>query len=362
MKGFAKIALTVALTAVIVLSIVVASVAWFTSNPQVDASDVTLTSSRTLTVSFGPYDDDPDNRYRGQWGSLAEGEEDAPYVHSAGGFTLNLNSLSSDRHYGKVQVQFGTVNILTETVGPISGVLITDLFHVTADVYVRNDSGTYVKDATTHRFRTRVAEDGEALRYNKAFSDLTVADDGILMQTVNETTSFAAFREGVYEIAFSYTFLPEAAYAVWERANAEPPTASFSEIYGYEMVPNGSYVGVVSYTAYKAKYHYGLTRYNKSATADGNGNYTYTADEEGAYVKAITAYTLIADVTKYTSALGAGEGASNGTYIKVGDSGEYVLFSRYNQVNGFPYQDDKYLGERFTFTIACSVEEEVVNA
>ena len=52
MKGFAKIALTVALIAVIVLSIVVASVAWFTSNPEVNANDVTLDAARTLTVEF----------------------------------------------------------------------------------------------------------------------------------------------------------------------------------------------------------------------------------------------------------------------------------------------------------------------
>ena len=52
MKTFTKIILSIALGAIVILSIVVASVAWFTSNPEVNANEVTLESARTLTVSF----------------------------------------------------------------------------------------------------------------------------------------------------------------------------------------------------------------------------------------------------------------------------------------------------------------------
>ena len=144
MKGFAKIALSVALIAVIVLSIVVASVAWFTSNPEVNANEVTLDAARTLNVAFDPSVEGTTCSYNGEVGNVASGP-DAPYVYEAGGFSLNSTSLSSDSHFGKVKLEFGTVEIDYPT-GVISNVLITDLFHITAKVYEQKSDGGFVKD------------------------------------------------------------------------------------------------------------------------------------------------------------------------------------------------------------------------
>ena len=356
MKGFAKIALSVALIAVIVLSIVVASVAWFTSNPEVDAGEVTLDAARTLTVVFDPDVDGTTFAYRGQVGNVASGK-DAPYVYEAGGFSLNVTSLSSDSHFGKVKVEFGTVGISYST-GSIPNVLITDLFHITANVYEQKNDGAFVKDSAGNYFRAYNAETDDGLtRYKLSFRDLSIADDGVLMQTVYNSTLdedevvTALFPEGRFELAFTFVFLPDTEYTTkWLAGN-------YSAIEGYELVAGGDYIGVVSYTTYKAKYHYGLQRYAKSAEPDGNGNYTYTENAEGDYVRVVTSYQPYGNVTKYTNSSGAGEGATNGTYIKVGDSNEYVTYSRYEKVNGFPYSDYHYNGEKFRFDVACSVEE-----
>ena len=272
MKKFGEIALIVAMIAVIVLSIVAASVAWFTSNSDVDANDVTLDSARTLTVSFGPLNEDTGYRYNGQIGNVAapatyDPDSDAPYVYETGGFTINLSTLSSDSYVGKVTVEFGTVEISYPT-GRVPNVLISDLFHITVDAYVRDTSGGYVKDAGTHLFRAYTAEDSGATRYARAFTGLTIADDGVLMQKVNNVSSIAGFPEGIYELTFTYTFLPETAYTVWENASKATPTASFGDIAGYELAAGGSYIGVVDYVTYKAKYHFGLQRYAKSASPD----------------------------------------------------------------------------------------------
>ena len=329
MKGIAKIALSVALIVIVVLSIVVASVAWFTSNPEVTASDVTLNAARTLTVSFDTTVSGTDYKYNGQIGNVASGE-DAPYVYEAGGFNVTVNSLSSELSRARIKVEFGTVTIHTNVygMGTVSDVLITDLFHVTANVYKPVESGNentlFVKDATHGNFRAyNSATDSALQKYQKAISSLTIADDGVLM----DGNSVALFAEGTYALSFTYVFLPDAAYAVWEDAcNGE---ANFTDIYGYELAGDGEYVAVESYTAYKPKYHYGLQRYDRSGT---EGNYTYTANSEsGGYVRVITSYIPYV------------EGVTTG--------------QRYHRVNGFPYSDDKYMGETFTFTVACTLEE-----
>ena len=341
MKGFAKIALTVALVAVIVLSIVVASVAWFTSNPEVNANDVTLNAARTLTVTFDPTVTGTDYKYNGEIGNVASGN-DAPYVYEAGSFTVNINSLSSDSHYGKIKVEFGSVTILTKSSGTITNVLISDLFYISADVYTQDHNGAFVKDATSKNFRAYNSETDSALtRYRKKFADLTIADDGILMKTEDAVTSMALFGEGSYVLSFTYVFLPETEYLTKYLA------ANYNAIVGYELSATGSYIGVVNYTTYKAKYHYGMTRYTKS------GN-VYTENEDGDYVRVITSYQPYGSVTKYDSSHNID---ASGTYIKLGDSNDYVEFDRYNQVSGFPYSNDRYRGEKFRFTVGCSVEE-----
>ncbi len=353
MKGIAKIAVIVALIVIVVLSIVVASVAWFTSNPEVTAGDVTLQSARSLNVTFDSTVEGTNYKYNGEIGNVASGL-DAPYVYQGGSFTLRLDAFSGDNKRGRVKAEFGTVTI-DHLLGRVSGVLISDLFHITADLYQTDTEGAYVKvilpktnesDPTKSYFRlSNGAEDSALTHYKKVVANLTVANNGILMNGANPVF----LPMGIYEISFTFTFLPENAYTVWQAACNG--TASFSDIYGYELSSSGNYIGVVSYVPYVEKYHFGLPRYNRTGDA---APYTYTESSEGEFVRVISSYETANSVTKYNE---QHEVAANGTYIKVGDSSDYVLFSRYNRVNGFPYSDDKYRGETFTFTVACTVEE-----
>lgn len=384
MKGFTKIALSIALIAVIVLSIVVASVAWFTSNPEVDANEVSLTASRTLTVAFDSHEEGSDFRYHGQIGNMASGN-DAPYVYDAGGFKVNLNTLSSDNKHGRIKVEFGTVTIITQSIGSIPGVLLTDLFHVAAYCYTRNNAGEYVEIsyqtgspektynknvfvdyASLTRYTTseliEEAVDGDYVGVNGRayrYSDLASRDKYVRTSyqidsdgTLTDGTTPIDFVEGSYSLSFTFTFLPEAAYQTWLAATAPDPTKQFSEIVGYERAANGSYIGVIDYTPYMAKYHYGLVRYARTGT---EGDYTYTENAEGDFVRIETSYALKSSVTKYTSAAGAGEGSAEGRYIKVGN--EYLPYNSYNLINGFPYSNDRYRGARYEFAVNCSVEE-----
>lgn len=344
MKGVVKIALSVALIAVVVLSVVMASVAWFTSSPQVNTNEVTLEAAQTLTVTFDSNVAGTTATYHGQKGNAAEGN-DAPCVYEAGGFDLVVRP-SGGSSYGKAKVEFGTVSVVHETL-TISNVLITDLFHVEANIYKRNNSGDYVKDPEKNHFRLYVAAtDGELARYEKVFDDLTVANDGVLKDGAED----ALLPGGTFSLAFTYTFLPEAAYAVWEAAVAGE--ASFSDIHGYELSANGGYIGVVTYTPYLAKYHYGLQRYREEAGV-------YTQDSAGAYVRVITSYQPYDSVQKYDSEHNA---AANGEYIRVGSTDDYVAFFRYRQVNQFPYAEVNYIGASYHFTVHCSIEEVTVDA
>lgn len=377
MKGFAKIALSVALIAVIVLSIVVASVAWFTSNPEVGANDVTIGSARTLTVTFDSNEEGSDFRYHGQKGNVRRNDAslDEPYVYEAGGFNVNINTLSSDEKHGQITVEFGTVSIVTQSVGIIPDVLITDLFTISVNCYTRDDSGNFVQiDYRTgdpektinknvfvdYRYLDRYADsalteydyEGAYAAYNGRaylYADLEakdkyakntyeIAEDG----TISESGYPIYFDEGVYALSFTFTFLPEAAYSYWQSRN-------YASIEGYERAQNGDYIGVKSYTQYLAKEHYGLQRYARSGTS---GNYTYTPNSDGAYVLVETSYEEYEYVTKYDA---QHEEAEDGQYIKVGD--EYLLYYRYNKINGFPYSNDRYRGAKYTFKVNCSVEE-----
>ncbi len=382
MKGVAKIALSVALIVIVVLSIVVASVAWFTSNPEVTADDVTLNAARTLTVSFDSTVNGTDYKYNGQIGNVYSNDRndpdpDEPYVYEAGYFNVNVNSLSGAGRAAKIKIGFGTVEIAHPT-GTISDVLITDLFHVTANVYKENSSAVnkYVKDPTHGHFRPYNGETDSALTIYEKVIDATIADNGVLRNGNTDAT----FIEGTYALSFTFVFLPESAYAVWEDAVAGRNGATFYDIYGYERYASGDYVGVMEYTAYKAKYHYGLQRYKME-----NGH--YTPDENGGFVRIVTRYAN-ENITKYAvtyvpdangthyklddnnfvkreSATEAEKGngtlcnitptSGSGGYILVGE--DYMQYLSYRQRNGFPYSDDKYRGEKFTFDVNCSVEE-----
>lgn len=375
MKGFAKIALSVALIAVIVLSIVVASVAWFTSNPEVGANDVTIGAARTLTVTFDSSEEGSDFRYHGQIGNVRKGNIDAPYVYEAGGFNVHINTLSSDESHGQIKVEFGTVSIITQSVGIIPDVLISDLFTITVNCYVRDNSGNYVEvDYRTGNPETTINKnvfvnynsldryaDSELTEYDdegayaafngRAYnyaeleakdkyrkSTYSIDDDGM----ISEGGYPVYFDEGVYALSFTFTFLPEDSYPYWQ-------SRLFAMIEGYERAQNGDYIGVKSYTPYLAKEHFGLQRYARSGTS---GNYTYTQSDEGNYVLVETSYEEYENVTKYDA---EHEEAADGQYIKVGD--DYLLYYRYNKINGFPYSDDRYRGAKYTFRVNCSVEE-----
>ena len=377
MKGFAKIALSVALIAVIVLSIVVASVAWFTSNPEVGANDVTIGSARTLTVTFDSNEEGSDFRYHGQKGNVRKNDAslDEPYVYEAGGFNVNINTLSSDDKHGQIKVEFGTVSIVTQSVGTIPDVLISDLFTITVNCYTKDNSGNYVQldyrtgdpektinknvfvdyrylDRYTDSSLTEFDYEGAYAEYNGRaylYADLeakdkyvkntyTLDDDG----TIGGGGYPILFDEGTYALSFTFTFLPEASYSYWQNRN-------YASIEGFERAQNGEYIGVKSYTQYLAKEHYGLQRYSRSGTS---GNYTYSPSSEGNYVLVETSYEEYEYVTKYDSEHNEAE---DGEYIKVGD--EYLLYYRYNKINGFPYSNDRYRGAKYTFKVNCSVEE-----
>lgn len=372
MKGFAKIALTVALIAVIVLSIIVASVAWFTSNPEVDANDVTLDAARTLIVTFDR-ETSSGYAYNGEIGNVYSTDRqnpdpDEPYVYGGGGFHINI-SPSGDGKYGTIKVEFGTVTVSSPAGGSVFNVLITDLFHITATI----------------------KEDGE----NKPTYDVTIGDDGYVSEVIGAPQNryyvdngVALFMEGGYTLSFTYTFLREEAYIAWATAvaAASTGTVTVSNAYGYERSGGGDYVGVVDYVQYKAKYHYGLQRYARSGSAEP---YTYTPSENGSYVRVIDDYLTNVDkydvtftpsdsgdyykdpyTETYISASNATDAektngirgsissvASGTNCIKVGDSGDYVAFGTYNRINGFAYSNDRYRGEVFTFEVNCSVEE-----
>ena len=282
-------------------------------------------------------------------------------------------------------MEFGTVTIVTQSVGSIPGVLLTDLFHVTASCYTRNNAGAYVEIsyqtgspektynknvfvdyASLPRYTTSelseaavdgdyVGVNGRAYRYSDLASrekyvraDYEIDSDGIL----TDGTAPINFVEGSYALSFTFTFLPDEAYRTWVAATAPEPTKQLSEIIGYERVANGTYIGVIDYTPYSAKYHYGLTRYVRTGT---EGAYTYTEDAEGDFVRVETSHVLKSDVTKYTNAAGAGAGSADGRYIKVGN--EYLPYFTYNPINGFPYSNDRYRGARYEFAVNCSVEE-----
>ncbi len=331
MKSITKIALAVALVAILVLSIVVASVAWFTSNPAVDVSEVTIDAAQSLAVNFDSESSGTSYKYNGQKGNKAPGDPDAPYVYQAGLFNVDIRPSQIGKK-GRVKIEFGTVTI-TYHPGQISDVLITDLFTITANCYEKSESGAYVMvnnlfvpyDATEHEDLDRYSLTG-----------YTINDDGYLMSGNSE----ARFEAGAYAFTFTYTFIPSASYAAWS-------AGSYGNIVGYEQKGAGDYVGVVSYVPYKAKFHSGLDRYDLT-------NGAYVLAEEGAYIKIVSSYAPYADVQKYDE---SGNPDSEGRFIKIAGTEELVRFLRYDQVNGFPYSHAKYMDAVYDFMITCSVEE-----
>jgi len=360
MKGVTKIVVAIALLAISVLSIVVATVAWFTSNPNVDADSVTLNAARTLTVTFESDIDGSSNnkgdRYGGQTGRGATGTSDAPYVYEAGSFTALIRPSASNMG-GTVKITFGTVTVSygrdpsSYTAGTISGILITDLFTISANCYEKSahpdtedendnfikDNGIYIRDDGTH-----VGEQ----HYKK--TTYVVDDDGFLKDHAGG--DIVVFEEGDYGFTFTFTFLPESAYALWSAER-------YDEIYGYRPNSSGAYTGLPEYVAYKEKYHSTLTRYTLE---DGHATVSPTGD----YVRVATSYEQNGSVQKYVKAGDVyTKNNATGTYVKVGDSDDYVLYeslSHFDRVEGFPFCDRPYSDATYTFDVTCAVEEEEV--
>jgi len=228
MKGITKIALAIALVAITVLSIVVATAAWFTSNPEVDTNSVTMNASRTLTVTFEPDLDGSNNnkgyRYNGQSGKGAPGSADAPYEYEAGGFSVSIHPSGEDRG-GKVKIEFGTVEIKygrdesSYLTGTISNVAISSLFTVRTNCYEKSDTpntldpndnyvrinGLYIKDDGTH---------GSDQHYKR--TSYVVDSDGFVKNTAGG--SYIAFPEGEYGFSFTFIFLSATDYTRWSNA------------------------------------------------------------------------------------------------------------------------------------------------
>ena len=367
MKSVTKIALSIALVAITVLSIVVATLAWFTSNPDVDADNVTMNAARTLTVTFDADIDDEvaahnkGYRYDLQTGKGAPGDPDAPYVYEAGSFTVTVHPSAADKG-GKVKIEFGTVKIeygrhpSSYTSGEISDVTLSDLFTTMANCYEKSNTpdptdgddnfvrvnGLYIKDDGTHTADQH---------YKK--TSYVIDSDGFVKDAAGG--DYIIFPEGEYGFSFTFIFLPETAYALWTEARSNP--IYYDAIYGYRDNPNGDYIGIYDYVPYEAKYHSSRQRY--SVTNDGNGTGTLSAS--GDYVRAVTVYKLAGEIDKYVR---SGDvytlNNETGTYVRVGDSDDYVLYDslpRFDRVEGFPYSEPMYLDATYTFTVTCSVEE-----
>ena len=244
---------------------------------------------------------------------------------------------------------------------------------------------------------------------------LAMSNIGILevdKLALTDGSTAVLFTEGDYRLSFSFTFLPEDAYQTWLLGRNY-----YSSIVGYERAVGGDYIGIVTYTPYVARQHFGLQRYARSGT---EGNYTYTPDPNGTYVRVETDrmrdhegmqryarsgtagdytytedpsgdYVLVGeDYEEYQPIAKYGVQSysenQNGLYKKTGDvfvpaaanetvtrydvtfapaqngayietEGVYLLYNRYNQINGFPYSNDRYRGAKYQFKVNCSVEE-----
>ena len=315
MKGFTKIMLIIASVAIGILVIVVASVAWFTSNPETDVSDVSLSAANTLNVAFDSNLYKSGYSYDGQTG-LAPSGDDAPYIYEFGYFKVNLMNSSSEKR-SVVKIEFSTVDMIC-AICEVKDLLITDLFRVQIACYVEDATGGYKKEDNVFLPQTNGG-------YRLIANDYTLDADSYLYRA----GSRAQLPEGVYYVAFTYIFLPAIGG-------------------GYVQDDDGTYIGQVSYKAIS-----GSNSYDYS-------NGAYVQDDGGNYTKMITSY--VSSVTRYAYDGEHYEVSPTGSYIKVkdhlgNDLNEYVEFDTFKYVAGFPFADICYQGAKYVFSIVCSVEE-----
>lgn len=329
MKRFTKIMLIIAAVAIGILFIVVASVAWFTSNPEVDANDVSLSSAKTLVVAFDSSLYKSNYSYDGQDG-ISE-----TFVYPYGYFKVNLsNSVAGKKSV--VKLDFSTVEMKCANYD-VPNLLIEHLFTVQISCYQESSGGGYDMesqddaDRNYHVFVEAAPGEGE---YALIASDYYVGENNYLYRN-NQRVELP---QGEYYFAFTYTFCPESKD-------------------GYARNDDGNYIGQVSYQRIAGGATY--------AYSEGG----YIQSNDGEYTQVITEYVSSAEVTKYRKvATNSYTQDVNGTYIKIKDhngnflvgndnDNNFVEFKKYSYEEGFPYSDIRYQGATYSFSIVCSVEE-----
>ena len=328
MKGFTKIMLIIAAVAIGILFIVVTSVAWFTSSPQVDANEVSLSSANTLIVAFDSNLYKSNYSYDGQDGVTQDGQNDA-FVYPYGYFKVNLSNSVAERR-SIVKLDYSTVEMAC-AICEIHDLLIEDLFQVQIACYIEESGGGYsleTQNTSAANYSVFVNVGAGNGSYRLVANDYTLDSDNYLYRN----DARVQFEQGLYYFGFTYTFLPASGG-------------------GYVPATNGTHLGQVSYKKIKGS----SESYVYSAGA-------YMQSDAGEYTKMITSYASIASVDKYRRDGDAFILDSNGTYIKVKDHegaylDEYVEFSKFSYVAGFPYADIRFQGASYRFSIVCSVEE-----
>ena len=333
MKGFAKIMLIIASVAIGILFIVVASVAWFTSNPEVDANEVSLSSANTLVVSFDSNLYKSNYSYDGQTGLGEENTPDAPYVYPYGYFKVNLTN-SAEGKKSVVKLDFSTITMEC-AICTVPDLLISDLFRVKIACYQEESGGAYqVESQDTENSDYAVFVDVGAGNggYKLIADDYTLGANNYLYRSGNRVE----FDPGKYYFAFTYIFLP--------------PNGG-----GYVESSSGTFIGQV---AYKQIHGSSISSYDYAA-----GVYTKNENGDGDYTRMIVDYVSANSVDKYVrDGDNYTQDNEHGTYIKVkdhlgNDLNEYVAFDKFAYVAGFPYADIRYQGATYAFSIVCSVEE-----
>lgn len=325
--------LLISALAVGVLMVIVVSVAWFTSNPQVDANEVSLSSAKTLSVAFDSTNYKSNYSYDGQDGIT----EDA-YDYSCGYFKVNISNSSNDKR-GIVKLDFSTVQMEC-AICTVKDILIEDLFQTQICCYKEKTNGEYElekqneTDPYYNVFRNVGAGNGH---YELIADDYYLGNNNYLYRT--STQEIVLLQSGLYFFAFTYTFFPEGG--------------------GYVPDEEGDYIGQVSYVRVKGSKMYAYS--NGNYTQNDNGDYCQVVSD---YVdvrtnpSAVTKYKKISD-NNYTP-------DDEGTYIKIKNhlgndlSGntddDFVQFRTYS-LGGFPYASIRYQGAKYVFSIVCSVEE-----
>ena len=337
MKGFTKVMLIIASVAIGILFIVVASVAWFTSNPEVDANDVSLSSAKTLVVAFDS------SLYKSHYSYDGQDGVTETFVYPYGYFKVNLSNSSTEKN-SVVKLDFSTVRIecpsLIDEV-PNMPIPIEQLFRVQISCYQESAGGGYdmeSQDSSDPYYNVFVEADPGEGSYTLVADDYYLGENNYLYREYDDQR--VEFPQGVYYFAFTYVFCPESGG-------------------GYARDNEGEYIGQIAYQGVG-----GGTTYTYSAGS-------YVQSDSGEYTQVLSGYEQASNIAyKYTKVAENNyvEDNVNGTYIKIkdhngnelvgnNDNNNFAEIEYYSYVEGFPYSDIRYQGAKYSFSIVCSVEE-----